>query len=64
MKSPSTQTRSPSPSVLQGSLSRKMSQGEIADARATLYNLKQKKELTPQEEDLVEILTTKLRANE
>mmetsp|Transcript_28568 Transcript_28568/g.44234 ORF Transcript_28568/g.44234 Transcript_28568/m.44234 type:complete len:277 (-) Transcript_28568:162-992(-) len=67
VKSPATQTRSPSPNVTDlynmGSGGRKMSQGEITDARAMLYNLKQKKELTPQEEDLVEILTTKLRSN-
>ena len=39
----------------------KLSSDEIATIRATLYNLRQKKELTGAEENLVDVLTNKLR---
>ena len=39
-----------------------MTNEEIATIRATLYSLRQQKELSPADEERVEILTAKLRA--
>lgn len=41
---------------------KKLVSEEIATLRVTLYHLKQQKELTPKEEELLEITTAKLRA--
>eukprot|EP00009_Paramoeba_aestuarina_P004318 CAMPEP_0201511944 /NCGR_PEP_ID=MMETSP0161_2-20130828/4305_1 /ASSEMBLY_ACC=CAM_ASM_000251 /TAXON_ID=180227 /ORGANISM="Neoparamoeba aestuarina, Strain SoJaBio B1-5/56/2" /LENGTH=282 /DNA_ID=CAMNT_0047907619 /DNA_START=158 /DNA_END=1006 /DNA_ORIENTATION=- len=76
VKTPATQATSPQSAFLQpdGTVDelsladlerrKKLSPDEIASIRATLYSLRQKKELTGAEANLVEVLTAKLRQNE
>mmetsp|Transcript_14644 Transcript_14644/g.20420 ORF Transcript_14644/g.20420 Transcript_14644/m.20420 type:complete len:283 (+) Transcript_14644:115-963(+) len=67
IKSPGNLPKSPNVGYREASMHnpndrRSMTNEEIATIRATLYSLRQQKELSPADEERVEILTAKLRA--